>query len=229
MRPIDGTAKSTGYGLHFSEYEVAHRLRRQLARDTMRRISARRNRRYLEDALAREIGRARRHASPLSVILIDVDHFKRFNDTNGHEGGDVLLAEFDQTLARFVRGEDIACRFGGEEFAVILLGTDLNVAAQRAEDLRAVVKRMTIRLRRQTLASVTASFGAATLHEHDKTGPDVMKAADDALYEAKDGTRSHRGRSPLHRAGSAGGSQRQLTVQFDDAIDQRKNRLERAS
>jgi diguanylate cyclase (GGDEF)-like protein len=117
--------------------------------------------------------------------MIDLDHFKRFNDTNGHEGGDALLAEFGQTLSRVVRGEDIACRFGGEEFAVILPGADLAAALQRAEELRTAVTRMSVKLRGATLAPVTASLGVASLHDHGKTGPDLLKAADEALYEAK--------------------------------------------
>lgn len=157
-------------------------LRHQSLRDALTGLF---NRRYLDDALAREIGRARRNTLPLSVIMIDLDHFKRFNDTNGHEGGDALLAEFGQTLARVVRSEDIACRFGGEEFAVILPGADLAAAIQRAEELRAAVTRMTVKMRGATLAPVTASLGVAALHDHGKTGPDLLKAADEALYEAK--------------------------------------------
>lgn len=157
-------------------------LRNQSLRDALTGLF---NRRYLDDALAREIGRARRNTLPLSVIMIDLDHFKRFNDTNGHEGGDALLAEFGQTLARVVRSEDIACRFGGEEFAVILPGADFAAALQRAEELRAAVTRMSVKLRGATLAPVTASLGVAALHDHGKTGPDLLKAADEALYEAK--------------------------------------------
>ncbi len=168
--------------LAFANLLLQDTLRHQSLRDALTGLF---NRRYLEDALAREIGRARRNTIPLSVIMLDVDHFKRFNDTNGHDGGDALLAEFGQTLARFVRGEDIACRYGGEEFAIILPGADLAAAAQRAEELRAAIKRMTVRLRGATLAQVTASLGVAGLHEHGKTGPDVMKAADEALYDAK--------------------------------------------
>jgi diguanylate cyclase (GGDEF)-like protein len=157
-------------------------LRNQSLRDALTGLF---NRRYLDDALAREIGRARRNTIPLSVIMIDLDYFKRFNDTNGHEGGDALLAEFGQTLSRVVRGEDIACRFGGEEFAVILPGADLAAAIQRAEELRTAVTRMSVKLRGATLAPVTASLGVASLHDHGKTGPDLLKAADEALYEAK--------------------------------------------
>jgi diguanylate cyclase (GGDEF)-like protein len=157
-------------------------LRNQSLRDALTGLF---NRRYLDDTLAREIGRARRNTLALSVIMIDLDHFKRFNDTNGHEGGDALLAEFGQTLSRVVRGEDIACRFGGEEFAVILPGADLAAALQRAEELRTAVTRMSVKLRGATLAPVTASLGVASLHDHGKTDPDLLKAADEALYEAK--------------------------------------------
>jgi diguanylate cyclase (GGDEF)-like protein len=157
-------------------------LRNQSLRDALTGLF---NRRYLDDALAREIGRARRNVLPLSVIMIDLDHFKRFNDTNGHDGGDALLTEFGRTLSSVVRGEDIACRFGGEEFAVILPGADLAAAVQRAEEVRAAISRMTVKLRGAALAPVTASLGVAALHDHGKTGPDLLKAADEALYEAK--------------------------------------------
>lgn len=157
-------------------------LRHQSLRDALTGLF---NRRYLEDALSREIGRARRGSSVLSVIMLDVDHFKKFNDVNGHDGGDALLAEFGQTLQRVVRGEDIACRYGGEEFAVILPGADLAAAIQRAEELCDAVRRMRVRLRGAALPQVTASLGVASLHEHGKTGADIMKAADEALYEAK--------------------------------------------
>lgn len=168
--------------LALANLRLQETLRNQSLRDALTGLF---NRRYLDDALAREIGRARRNTIPLSVIMIDLDHFKRFNDTNGHEGGDALLAEFGQSLSRVVRGEDIACRYGGEEFAVILPGADLAAAIQRAEELRAAVTRMSVKLRGATLARVTASLGVAALHDHGKTGPDLLKAADEALYEAK--------------------------------------------
>ncbi|HSS47127.1 MAG TPA: diguanylate cyclase, partial [Burkholderiales bacterium] len=89
------------------------------------------NRRYLEEALTRELARAERKKTPLAVIILDVDHFKRFNDTFGHEAGDAVLRSLAQLIGRQIRGSDVACRFGGEEFVLVLPEADLNIARQR--------------------------------------------------------------------------------------------------
>lgn len=155
------------------------------------------NRRYMEDSLVRETARARRNKQPLSIVMLDIDHFKRFNDTHGHEGGDALLAAFGQLIAGHARGEDIACRYGGEEFALILPGANLAVAAERAEELRVALKQLDIEMRGKPLGPVSLSAGVASFPEHGDQGIKVMAVADAALYRAK-----QNGRDRVERAGA---------------------------
>jgi diguanylate cyclase (GGDEF)-like protein len=157
-------------------------LRHQSLRDPLTGLF---NRRYLEDVLLREVARMRRRNEPLSVVMIDIDHFKRFNDTHGHQGGDALLAEFGLLLSRHARDEDIAVRYGGEEFALIMPGASLEIAAERAERLRDLVKRMHVRLSGKALGLVTLSSGVAAYPIHGSSGMAVIGEADAALYRAK--------------------------------------------
>ncbi len=143
------------------------------------------NRRYLEASLERELIRAKRQQQSVAVVMIDVDHFKRFNDTHGHEGGDALLSQFGKLLNQTVRGEDIPCRYGGEEFCLILPGATLEAAVQKAETLREAVKKMVIRYRQQPLSAVTISMGVAVYPEHNEAGDAILQTADVALYRAK--------------------------------------------
>jgi diguanylate cyclase (GGDEF)-like protein len=143
------------------------------------------NRRYMEASLEREILRAKRHETALSVIMLDVDHFKSFNDTFGHGAGDVLLQEVSQALRSCARGEDIVCRYGGEEFIIILPGASSAVARQRAKRIGETVKKIQVAYHGQTLASVTVSLGVAAYPEHSETHDDLIRMADAALYSAK--------------------------------------------
>lgn len=143
------------------------------------------NRRYLEASLERELIRAKRQNQNVVVIMIDVDHFKRFNDTHGHEGGDALLANFGKLLNQMVRGDDIPCRYGGEEFCLILPAATLPAAVERAEALRQAVKKMTVRYRQQPLGPVSISVGLAIFPEHSESGEAILQVADTALYQAK--------------------------------------------
>ena len=139
----------------------------------------------MEDALTREFHRSRRSGKPVSVIMIDIDHFKRFNDTFGHDAGDYVLGAVAKTITRNIRPSDIACRYGGEELAVVLVEADLECAAQRAEKLRAALSATNLTHNGQVLPAPTASFGVATFPEHGENPTEVMKAADQALYRAK--------------------------------------------
>ncbi len=143
------------------------------------------NRRYLENVLERECRRAVRAQRPLSVLMIDVDHFKQFNDTWGHEGGDAVLRELSALMRAHFRGDDIACRYGGEEFVIVLSEAPLDSAVVRAEELRREVHRLCAEYRRQPLGSVSISIGIATLPDHGVSPEDLIAAADRALYEAK--------------------------------------------
>ncbi len=143
------------------------------------------NRRFMEETLAREIRRAERNQRPLNIIMLDIDHFKQFNDTFGHEAGDAMLREVGQILKVNIRGGDVACRFGGEEFVLILPETTVEDARQRAEELREKIRQMTVLHRGQALGIITISLGVAAYPNHGMTGETLLRAADKALYQAK--------------------------------------------
>ncbi|KYC37078.1 hypothetical protein WA1_46440 [Scytonema hofmannii PCC 7110] len=143
------------------------------------------NRRYLEESLEREIQRAKRKQLCLGVMMLDVDYFKRFNDTFSHEAGDMVLRELGRFLKKQVRGSDIACRYGGEEMTLILPETSLEVAKERAEQIREGVKHLKLQNRNQNLGTMTLSVGVACFPEHGLTAESVIHAADEALYRAK--------------------------------------------
>jgi diguanylate cyclase (GGDEF)-like protein len=143
------------------------------------------NRRYLETVLERECRRGMRAGRPLTVLMLDVDHFKNVNDTWGHDAGDLVLRELASLLRAHFRGDDIACRYGGEEFVVLLSEASMDAAYTRAEQLRESVHHLAIQFRQQTLGAITISIGLASLPEHGDTPEELVTAADRALYEAK--------------------------------------------
>jgi diguanylate cyclase (GGDEF)-like protein len=142
------------------------------------------NRRQLEESLHREVLRARRVGAPVGVMAIDVDHFKRVNDTLGHEVGDCALRGIAEELASCVREEDIACRAGGEEFVIILPGTGKAALRARAEAVRKTIEQANIQAGEGTLR-LTVSIGLASFPSYGDSGPAVLRAADVALYKAK--------------------------------------------
>jgi len=150
------------------------------------------NRRYLEETLEREIHRAARLQRSVAVIMLDIDHFKRFNDTFSHEAGDILLRELGIFLKQQIRGGDFACRYGGEEFILILPEISLEDLRQSAERLRKKVKELHIPYAGGALEPITLSLGIALFPVHGATGKAVVHAADEALYEAK-----HQGRDRI--------------------------------
>ncbi len=170
-------------GLAIANLRLQETLRIQSIRDSLTGLY---NRRHMEDALEREVHRAQRHDMPVGVILLDVDHFKRFNDSYGHQAGDYLLSELGVILQGHVRGEDIACRYGGEEFILILPGADAEQTTKRAEDLRAMIENhLHLSHAGVELPAVTISAGVACLPDHGKSAIGVVGAADKALYKAK--------------------------------------------
>ena len=158
------------------------KLREESVRDVLTGLF---NRRYLEETLAREVKRAAREAYSLGVIMIDIDHFKKINDTHGHAAGDAFLKELGKFLKEQIRQYDIACRFGGEEFVLMLPEISLDLAKERAESMREKAKRLRVQYKDHTLDPVTISLGVAVFPEHGSTGEAVLKAADEALYKAK--------------------------------------------
>ncbi len=163
-------------------------LRTQSSRDSLTGLF---NRRYMEESLERELHRAGRETDPLSVIMLDLDNFKRFNDTYGHEVGDTVLRELARLLQNHVRAEDIACRHGGEEFTLILPGLSLEDAWQRAEQIQGTVRQMSVYHQGLTVGSLTISQGVAVFPDHGLNSFTLLRAADAALYRAKNAGRDN--------------------------------------
>jgi diguanylate cyclase (GGDEF)-like protein/PAS domain S-box-containing protein len=169
-------------GLSLANLALRERLRTQSVRDHLTSLF---NRRYMEETLERELRRAQRNSVPLSVIMVDVDHFKRFNDDHGHDAGDALLAELGRLLRGHVRVEDVPCRVGGEEFAIVMPGAAAKDALRRAEELREAAHRLRIVHRGVSLGALSISLGVAAFPEHASVSDALLRAADSALYRAK--------------------------------------------
>jgi diguanylate cyclase (GGDEF)-like protein len=168
--------------LAFANLMLRETLKYQSVRDPLTGLF---NRRHMEEFLARELLRANRNHKPLTVLMIDLDHFKQFNDSFGHEAGDTLLREVGALFISQIRGGDIACRYGGEEFLIILMDTNLDAARQRAETLKGQVRSLQVHHRGQTLRQVTVSIGVAAYPDHGTSAQEMINAADKALYRAK--------------------------------------------
>ncbi len=147
------------------------------------------NRRYLDELFEETERRAKRHQRSIGVMMIDIDHFKAINDQHGHDAGDMVLRAFAELLRRFQRQEDIAGRYGGEEFVLLLHGANLAATRQRAEQLRQSVEQFSIRYRDQSL-KITISLGIAAFPAHGERVHGVLNMADQALYMAKHGGRN---------------------------------------
>jgi diguanylate cyclase (GGDEF)-like protein len=144
------------------------------------------NRRYLDESLPREMNRAKRNKEPLSVLMFDIDHFKKFNDTYGHEAGDLVLRKISEVILSSIRESDIACRYGGEEFVIILPGTPIDAAEERAEALRNEVSLLKLDHNGKNIGAVTISIGVAAFPQHGATYDTLIKTADEAAYRAKE-------------------------------------------
>jgi diguanylate cyclase (GGDEF)-like protein len=179
-------AASEQISLAMSNLRLQETLRTQSLRDPLTGLF---NRRYLEASFEREIQRAERRQLPLSVLMLDIDHFKQFNDTHGHDAGDTLLAQFGALLGRVVRSEDVCCRYGGEEFTILMPEADAEQALKRAEEICAAVRSLDVQHRNLPLGQVTVSIGVATFGEHGRTPDELMRNADNALYLAKNSGR----------------------------------------
>ena len=169
-------------GLSIANLRLREALRNQSIRDPLTGLF---NRRYLEETLDREVRRAVRSQHPLGVLMLDLDHFKKFNDVHGHEAGDSVLRETASFLCANVRAEDVVCRFGGEEFVIILPTADLAAAHGRAEKLCSNLRILEVVHQEQQVGTVTVSVGVAALPEHGGTPQQLLEAADAALYRAK--------------------------------------------
>lgn len=148
------------------------------------------NRGYLEESLDREASRARRRNQPLGVMMIDIDHFKRCNDTFGHAAGDAVLRTLGQYLLSLAREEDIPCRYGGEEFVLVMAQAAPATVRGRAERLRLGVQELKIEYDGRSVGPITLSVGIAMFPDHGENGQAVLQAADAALYRAKQAGRN---------------------------------------
>jgi diguanylate cyclase (GGDEF)-like protein len=142
------------------------------------------NRRYLDDALEREFSRAKRDNYPVGIIMMDIDHFKKVNDTYGHIVGDVVLQKLAQMLGAKFRREDIICRFGGEEFLVVMPETSANNAFEKIEDFRKDLENIVIEAAGQQI-KLTISGGVAMYPFDGIVIDDIIQSADQAMYKAK--------------------------------------------
>ncbi len=143
------------------------------------------NRRYLKELLPREFVRGKRSGESIALILADIDHFKRVNDTFGHEAGDKVLTTVGALIKGNVRGSDIACRYGGEEFALVLPETGTEAAQRRAEDIRLALGQLNLNYLGKPIGRITISLGIALFPEHGEDMNTLLRAADEALYDAK--------------------------------------------
>jgi len=166
---------------------LRERLREQAMRDKLTGLY---NRHYVEEWFELELRRAQRHGWSIAAIMLDIDHFKRFNDTFGHEAGDLVLRELAGALGRTTRGSDVASRYGGEEFLVLLPECPFDAALRRAERMREEVAKLELRYGGKPLGPVTVSLGVAVFPDHTKESEELLRCADEALYAAKQAGRN---------------------------------------
>jgi diguanylate cyclase (GGDEF)-like protein len=177
---------------------VNHRLQRSLREQTIRDpLTGLFNRRYMEETMTLEIARAARSGAPLSLVMCDVDHFKRFNDDHGHDAGDAVLQAVAAEMKNRFRDGDVVCRFGGEEFTVIAPGTSAEALMVRVEAVRSAIAELNIHQNGRTLGATSMSFGIATWNDTmARDGSTLIQAADAALYQSK---REGRNRASISR------------------------------
>ncbi|MFN0162056.1 MAG: GGDEF domain-containing protein [Burkholderiales bacterium] len=168
--------------LALANVRLRESLREQSIRDTLTGLH---NRRYLEESLNRELSRCLRDGQQLALFMLDVDHFKRYNDTHGHEAGDIVLRELGRALRESARASDIVCRYGGEEFTVVLPNTSEQEASAWSERLMRRIRAMEVQQGSRSLPAVTISMGLAIFPQHGAGADALLQSADLALYEAK--------------------------------------------
>jgi diguanylate cyclase (GGDEF)-like protein/PAS domain S-box-containing protein len=180
--PWPATSIAEQLALAVGNMQLREALRSQSIRDP---LTGWLNRRYMEETLEREILRASRARHPLAVFMLDVDHFKEFNDSVGHQAGDIMLQNLCQTLKSHVRDEDVACRYGGDEFVLVLPGTTDKQAEKRAEEMRKAVAELGQQYLGKLPGLLTLSIGIATFPTDGNTFQQLLRAADGALFLAK--------------------------------------------
>jgi diguanylate cyclase (GGDEF)-like protein len=191
---------SEDIALSLANLKLREHLRMQSVRDALTGLF---NRRYMEESLERELAAASRKVRRLAVILMDVDQFKILNDTMGHDFGDLVLSEVGAFLLRNSRGSDIACRYGGDEFVLILPEISLETAKIKMETLRAGFERLPLTSRSEVPVKLALSMGMATFPEDGTTARELLIVADKALYRAKAGLPGRRMDGPYLNLGVA--------------------------
>ena len=167
--------------------QLVQDLQKQIITDPLTNLF---NRRFLQEYLPREIAKARRNGGSLAVLMIDLDFFKKINDIFGHEAGDVVLKDVSALLKDCIRESDVACRYGGEEFVLVLSDASPDGARKKAESIQNAVMGLTLTIRQKSLGRVSTSIGVAIYPDHGADMDLLLRAADEALYEAKENGRN---------------------------------------
>ena len=181
------TTAAKQVALSLANLNLRNTLQQQAIRDPLTGLF---NRRYMEETLRREILRVQRKGAPLGIIMLDLDLFKHFNDSFGHEAGDILLKAVGSLLQTTIRREDIACRYGGEEFILILPEATMETTRERAELIRQGVQLLQVQYQGESLGQITVSLGVAGFPLQGDEGEAIIRAADAAMYQAKQGGRN---------------------------------------
>jgi diguanylate cyclase (GGDEF)-like protein len=169
--------------MSFASLKLQEQLRYQSLRDPLTRLY---NRRYLQESLEKELDRAQRKQQFIGIIMIDIDHFKNFNDAYGHSVGDLVLKEVGNYLLSQIRQYDLACRYGGEELVIVMPDVAIGDTVMRAEEIRAGIKQLKLEYDEQELESITVSIGVSCFPDDGITSEQLIQAADKALYQAKE-------------------------------------------
>jgi diguanylate cyclase (GGDEF)-like protein len=180
LKPLQQVVEQAGMTL--ANLNLRAKLQEQSIRDPLTGLF---NRRYLEITLEREVRRSARKQSGVGIIMADGDKFKQFNDTFGHDAGDVVLKEIAGVLRRSVRSEDVVCRYGGEEFMIVLTDCTVSTIMDRAELMRNSISKLHLEHAGRSLGKVTASFGASFCQDGSIPPDKLVRMADEALYKAK--------------------------------------------
>lgn len=167
--------------------QLVQDLQKQIITDPLTNLF---NRRFLQEYLPREVAKAKRVAGSFAVLMIDLDFFKRINDIFGHEAGDIVLKNVAILLKNSIRESDVACRYGGEEFVLVLSEVSTDGAGKKAEGIRKAVMDLALAIRQKSLGRVSTSIGVAVYPDHGVDMDSLLRAADEALYEAKENGRN---------------------------------------
>lgn len=181
LRPL-ATTVGEAIKLAISNIRLREALHDQAIRDPLTRLY---NRRYLDDTLPREIQRSQRNNGSIALAMLDIDHFKQFNDRHGHEAGDLVLTEVGQTLLKALRTTDLCCRYGGEELLIVMPDSGIREAIPRLEEVTRRIRGLNLQLGSVTLPPVTVSIGVAEFPRHGRDMDSLVRAADQAMYQAK--------------------------------------------